>query len=83
MVFLAKDLRGLIDEGKKSLGSGVIAYIGVDEGKASLAVGVTDDLKAKSPRLICACWRQCGRRSRRRRTARHGARRRTGRREGA
>jgi alanyl-tRNA synthetase len=43
----AKDLRGLIDEGKKSLGSGVVAYIGVDEGKASLAVGVTDDLKGK------------------------------------
>jgi alanyl-tRNA synthetase len=43
----AKDLRGLVDEGKKSLGSGVIAYVGVDEGKASLAVGVTDDLKAR------------------------------------
>jgi alanyl-tRNA synthetase len=43
----AKDLRGLIDEGKKSLGSGIVAYIGVDEGKAALAVGVTDDLKAR------------------------------------
>ncbi|MES1200680.1 MAG: alanine--tRNA ligase [Pseudomonadota bacterium] len=43
----AKDLRGLVDEGKKSLGSGVIAYVGVDEGKAALAVGVTDDLKGK------------------------------------
>jgi len=43
----AKDLRGLVDEGKKSLGSGVIAYIGVDDGKAALAVGVTDDLKGK------------------------------------
>jgi alanyl-tRNA synthetase len=43
----AKDLRGLIDDGKKSLGSGVVAYIGVDQGKAALAIGVTDDLKAK------------------------------------
>jgi alanyl-tRNA synthetase len=43
----AKDLRGLIDEGKKELGSGVIAYVGVDSGKAALAVGVTEDLKAR------------------------------------
>jgi alanyl-tRNA synthetase len=43
----AKEVRGLVDEGKKSLGSGVIAYIGVEDGKAALAVGVTDDLKAK------------------------------------
>jgi alanyl-tRNA synthetase len=43
----AKDLRGLVDEGKKSIGSGVIAYIGVEDGKAALAVGVTDDLKGK------------------------------------
>jgi alanyl-tRNA synthetase len=43
----AKDLRGLIDDGKKSLGSGVVAYIGVDQGRAALAIGVTDDLKAK------------------------------------
>jgi alanyl-tRNA synthetase len=43
----AKELRGLVDEGKKSLGSGVIAYVGVEDGKAALAVGVTDDLKAK------------------------------------
>jgi alanyl-tRNA synthetase len=43
----AKDLRGLIDEGKKSLGSGVVAYVGVEGGKAAIAVGVTDDLKDK------------------------------------
>lgn len=43
----AKDLRGMIDEGKKSVGSGVIAYVGVEGGKAAVAVGVTDDLKAK------------------------------------
>jgi alanyl-tRNA synthetase len=40
-----KDLRGLIDDGKKQLGSGVVAIVGVTEdGKAALAVGVTDDL---------------------------------------
>jgi alanyl-tRNA synthetase len=43
----AKELRGLVDEGKKSIGSGVIAYVGVEDGKAALAVGVTDDLKAR------------------------------------
>ena len=40
-----KDLRGLIDDGKKQVGSGVVAIVGVTEdGKAGLAVGVTDDL---------------------------------------
>jgi alanyl-tRNA synthetase len=43
----AKDLRGLVDEGKKSVGSGVVAYVGVDGGKAAVAIGVTDDLKTK------------------------------------
>ncbi|MBX9684872.1 MAG: alanine--tRNA ligase [Hyphomicrobium sp.] len=40
-----KDLRGLIDDGKKQVGSGIVAVVGVtDDGKAGLAVGVTDDL---------------------------------------
>jgi len=40
-----KDLRGLIDDGKKQVGSGIVAIVGVTEdGKAGLAVGVTDDL---------------------------------------
>ncbi|PWT87895.1 MAG: alanine--tRNA ligase [Proteobacteria bacterium] len=44
----AKDLRGLIDDGKKQIGSGVVAIIGVSEdGKAGLAVGVTDDLTTR------------------------------------
>jgi len=43
----AKDLRGLIDDAKKSLGSGVVAYIATGGGKASLAVGVTGDLTAR------------------------------------
>ncbi len=40
-----KDLRGLVDQTKQKIGSGVVAYIGVNDGKAALAVGVTDDLK--------------------------------------
>jgi alanyl-tRNA synthetase len=40
-----KDLRGLADEGKKKVGSGVVAIVGVTgEGKAGLVVGVTPDL---------------------------------------
>lgn len=40
-----KDLRGLIDDGKKQVGSGIVAVAGVTEdGKAGLAVGVTGDL---------------------------------------
>ena len=40
-----KDLRGLVDNGKQQVGSGVVAIVGVTEdGKAGLAVGVTADL---------------------------------------
>jgi len=40
-----KDLRGLVDDGKKQIGSGVVAIIGItDEGKAGIVVGVTEDL---------------------------------------
>jgi alanyl-tRNA synthetase len=39
-----KDLRSLIDDGKKTVGSGVVAFVAVADGKAGLAVGVTDDL---------------------------------------
>ena len=40
-----KDLRSLADEGKKKLGSGVVAIVGVTgDGKAGIVVGVTDDL---------------------------------------
>jgi alanyl-tRNA synthetase len=43
-----KDLKSLADEGKKRLGSGVVAIVGVSEdGKAGIVVGVTDDLTAK------------------------------------
>jgi alanyl-tRNA synthetase len=39
-----KDLRGLVDQGKREVGSGVVAIVGVNDGKAGLVVGVTDDL---------------------------------------
>ena len=40
----AKDLKGLVDEAKAKLGSGVVAFVAVADGKASIVVGVTDDL---------------------------------------
>jgi alanyl-tRNA synthetase len=39
-----KDLKGLTDEAKTKLGSGVVAFVAVADGKASIVVGVTDDL---------------------------------------
>jgi len=39
-----KDLRGMADEAKKSLGSGVVAFVAVNDGKAGLLVAVTEDL---------------------------------------
>jgi len=39
-----KDLKPMADEMKKKLGTGVVAIAGSWEGKASLVVGVTDDL---------------------------------------
>ncbi|MCA8833775.1 MAG: alanine--tRNA ligase, partial [Proteobacteria bacterium] len=42
-----KDLRGLIDEHKTRMGSGVILLIADVEGKAAIAVGITDDMKNK------------------------------------
>ncbi len=42
--FDPKGLRGLIDEQKKRLGSGVAVMVAVNDGRATVAVGVTDDL---------------------------------------
>jgi alanyl-tRNA synthetase len=40
-----RDLKSLADEGKKRLGSGVVAIVGVaEDGKAGIVVGVTEDL---------------------------------------
>ncbi|MCZ4288696.1 alanine--tRNA ligase [Hoeflea alexandrii] len=43
-----KDLKGLVDAAKASLGSGVAAFVAVSEdGKASVVVGVTEDLTSR------------------------------------
>jgi alanine--tRNA ligase len=43
----AKDLKGMADEIKKQIGSGVVALLSTDGGKASLVVAVTGDLTAR------------------------------------
>jgi alanyl-tRNA synthetase len=45
----AKDLKSLVDEAKKSLGSGVAVFVATSDGKATVVVGVTDDLVGKYP----------------------------------
>ncbi|MBI4030915.1 MAG: alanine--tRNA ligase [Proteobacteria bacterium] len=45
--FPAKDLKPMVDDLKKKIGSGVITLIATDDGKASIVVGVTDDLTGK------------------------------------
>jgi alanyl-tRNA synthetase len=43
-----KDLRSMADEGKKQVGSGVVAIVGLSaDGKAGLVVGVTEDLTSR------------------------------------
>ncbi len=42
-----KDLRALIDQAKAQVGSGVVAFVGVNDGKAAVAVGVTADLASR------------------------------------
>jgi alanyl-tRNA synthetase len=44
----ARDLRGLVDAEKKKLGSGVVALVlKGEDGKGTVAIGVTDDLTGK------------------------------------
>jgi alanyl-tRNA synthetase len=43
----ARELRGLLDQAKARLGSGVAAIAAVNEGRATFAVAVTDDLTAR------------------------------------
>ncbi len=42
-----KDLRGLLDQAKQRMGSGVAVIVAVNEGKASIAAAVTEDLVGK------------------------------------
>ncbi|MGY8996702.1 MAG: DHHA1 domain-containing protein, partial [Alphaproteobacteria bacterium] len=39
-----KDLRGMADQMKQQLGSGIVVLVATDEGKAAIVAGVTDDL---------------------------------------
>jgi alanyl-tRNA synthetase len=41
-----KGLRGLVDDAKRRVGSGVVALVAVNDGRATVAVGVTEDLTA-------------------------------------
>jgi alanyl-tRNA synthetase len=43
----ARELKAMADDLKKKLGSGVVALVATEDGKASLVVGVTDDLASK------------------------------------
>ena len=43
----AKELKSLADDLKSQVGSGVVALVSVDDGKASVVVGVTEDLLEK------------------------------------
>ncbi len=45
--FDAKGLKALVDESKKGLGSGVSTVISINDGRATIVVGVTDDLTAR------------------------------------
>jgi alanyl-tRNA synthetase len=42
-----KELRGLLDQAKARMGSGVAVVVAVNDGKASIAAAVTDDLTGK------------------------------------
>ncbi len=43
----ARELRPLLDQAKQSMGSGIAAVVAVNEGKAAVAVAVTDDLTGR------------------------------------
>jgi len=45
--FPPQDLKPMADELKKKIGSGVVALVATNDGKASIVVGVTDDLTGK------------------------------------
>jgi alanyl-tRNA synthetase len=42
-----KELRGLLDQAKTTLGSGIAAMVAVNEGRAAFAAAVTDDLTSR------------------------------------
>ncbi|WP_373488432.1 DHHA1 domain-containing protein, partial [Blastomonas sp.] len=42
-----KELRGLLDQAKTSLGSGIAAMVAINDGRAAFAAAVTDDLTGR------------------------------------
>ena len=42
-----RELKALADDGKSSLGTGIVVFVGIDSGKAGVVVGVTADLTDK------------------------------------
>ncbi|NYZ11887.1 alanine--tRNA ligase [Azospirillum sp. RWY-5-1] len=58
----AKDLKPMADELKKQVGTGVVALIAVNDGKASIVVGVTPDLtdRVSAVDLVRAGAEACG-----------------------
>ena len=44
---LPKELRGLVDKGKRQIGEGIVIIFASKDDKVGLAVGVTDKLKNK------------------------------------
>jgi alanyl-tRNA synthetase len=47
-----KELRGAVDEAKQRVGSGVVALVAVNDGRASVAVGVTAGVAASAVELV-------------------------------
>ncbi len=47
-----KELRGAVDEAKQRVGSGVVALVAVNDGRASVAVGVTSGVAASAVDLV-------------------------------
>ena len=43
----ARELRGLLDQAKARIGSGIAALVAVNDGRAAIAVAVTDDLVSR------------------------------------
>ena len=43
----AKELRGLLDQAKQRIGSGIAAIVAVNDGRAAIAAAVTEDLTAR------------------------------------
>ncbi len=48
----AKALRGAVDEAKARIGSGVVALVAVNEGRASVAIGVSDGIGVSAVDLV-------------------------------